>query len=292
MGSTVTTRGIYARDTIKGYVIDEDSTHPWWSSTAEEWWKPNAHKDWFMGGFVWTGFDYRGEPTPYGWPCINSHFGIMDMCGFPKNIYYYYQSWWSNKDVLQLSPHWNWTAGDSIKVWINSNADEVELKLNGKSLGKKMMEREGHLEWKVKYAPGKLEAFGKRNGRKLYAKVETAGEPYQIVLSPDRTEINADGKDVCVMNVTVTDSKGREVATAMNNIKFATEGSAKIIGVGNGNASSHEPDKYFDNNWQRKLFNGKCQVIIQSTATAGGFKFTATGDALQSASVTINTKSN
>ena len=289
-GSTVCTRGIYVTDTIRGYVIDHDSTHPSWSSTAEEWWKPNAHKDWFMGGFVWTGFDYRGEPTPYGWPCINSHFGIMDVCGFPKNIYYYYQSWWSGKDVLQLSPHWNWQNGDSIKVWVNSNADEVELKLNGKSLGKKMMEREGHLEWRVKYAPGKLEAFGKRNGKKLYAKVETTGMPYQIVLSPDRTTINADGADACVMNVTVTDSKGREVATAMDNINFAAEGNIKIIGVGNGDPSSHEPDKFFDNNWQRKLFNGKSQVIIQSTDVAGDYKFTATGAGLQPASVTIKTK--
>jgi len=289
-GSTVGTRGIYVTDTIKGYVIDHDSTHPSWSSTAEEWWKPNAHKDWFMGGFVWTGFDYRGEPTPYGWPCINSHFGIMDMCGFPKNIYYYYQSWWSNKDVLQISPHWNWTAGDSIKVWINSNADEVELKLNGKSLGKKMMEREGHLEWKVKYTPGKLEAFGKRQGRKLYAKVETTGAPYQIVLTPDRTEINADGADVCVMNVSVKDDKGREVATAMNTISFSAEGNIKIIGVGNGDPSSHEPDKIFDNNWQRKLFNGRCQVIIQAADAAGDNKFTATATGLQPASVILKTK--
>ncbi|GAB2835675.1 beta-galactosidase GalA [Ferruginibacter profundus] len=288
-GSTVTTRGIYATDTVKGYVVDRDSTHPSWATTAEEWWKPNAHKDWFMGGFVWTGFDYRGEPTPYGWPCINSHFGIMDMCGFPKNIYYYYQSWWSNKDVLQLSPHWNWTTGDSIKVWVNSNAEEVELKLNGKSLGKKMMAREGHLEWKVKYAPGKLEAFGKRNGKKLYAKVETTTAAYQIVLSPDRTIINADGADVCVMNVTVTDNKGREVATAMNNINFTASGNIKIIGVGNGDPSSHEPDKFFDNNWQRTLFNGKCQVILQSTGIAGNSTFTATASGLQPATVAIKT---
>jgi beta-galactosidase len=292
-GSTVTTRGIYATDTIRGYVIDHDSTHPWWSSTAEEWWKPNAHKDWFMGGFVWTGFDYRGEPTPYGWPCINSHFGIMDMCGFPKNIYYYYQSWWSNKDVLQVSPHWNWSNGDSIKVWVNSNADEVELKLNGKSLGKKIMEREGHLEWKVKYAPGKLEAFGKRQGRKLYTKVETTGEAYQLVLTPDRTNIKADAADACVMNVTVTDSKGREIATAMNTINFKVEGNMKIIGVGNGDPSSHEPDKYSDGNWRRSLFNGKCQVIVQSTDnTAGENKFTATAAGLQPASVIIKTSTN
>jgi beta-galactosidase len=173
---------------------------------------------------------------------------------------------------------------------VNSNADELELKLNGKSLGTKKMEREGHLEWKVKYAPGKLEAFGKRNGKKLYAKVETTGAAYQIVLTPDRTEINADGQDVCVMNVTVTDNKGREVATAMDNIKFATTGNIKIIGVGNGNPSSHEPDKCADNNWQRKLFNGKCQVIIQSEEAAGEAGFTATGTGLQQATVVIKTK--
>lgn len=289
-GSTVCTRGIYVKDTIRGYVPDHDITYPWWASSAEQWWKPNADKDWFMGGFVWTGFDYRGEPTPYGWPCISSHFGIMDVCGFPKNNYYYYQSWWSNKDVLQISPHWNHTIGDSIDVWVNSNADEVELKLNGKSLGKKIMERNGHLQWMVKYAPGKLEAFGKRNNKKLYAKVETAGAPYKIVITPDRNEINADGEDVCVMNISVTDKEGREVADAMNLIQFTISGNAKIIGVGNGDPSSHEADKYFDNNWQRKLFNGKCQVIVQAANTAGQCSFNATSNGLQGMKVVFGIK--
>lgn len=290
-GSTVTTRGIYVTDKEKGYVPDYDSTHPWWSSTAEEWWKPNANKNWFMGGFIWTGFDYRGEPTPYGWPCINSHFGVMDVCGFPKNIYYYYQSWWSNRDVLQIAPHWNgWKTGDSIKVWVNSNAAEVELKLNGKSLGKKIMEPNGHLNWMVKYTPGKLEAFGKRNGKKFYAKVETTTAPYKIILTPDRVEVNADGEDVCVMNITVVDKEGREVPDAMNLLQFATDGTAKIIGVGNGDPSSHEPDKYFNNNWQRKLFNGKCQVIIQADNKEGECRFTASGNGLQPATVVIKTK--
>lgn len=290
-GSTVTTRGIYVTDKEKGYVPDYDSTHPWWSSTAEEWWKPNANKDWFMGGFVWTGFDYRGEPTPYGWPCINSHFGIMDVCGFPKNIYYYYQSWWSNKDVLQIAPHWNgWKTGDSIKVWVNSNAQEVELKLNGKSLGKKTMEPNGHLNWMVKYAPGKLEALGKRNGKKLYARVETTSSPYKIVVAPDRVQINADGEDVAVMNISVVDKEGKEVPDAMNLLQFTAEGTANIIGVGNGDPSSHEADKYFDNNWQRKLFNGKCQVIIQAGDKEGECRFTATGIGLQAATVSIKTK--
>ena len=115
MGSTVTTRGIYTKDSVKGYVPDHDITYPWWASTAEQWWTPAAERSWFMGGFVWTGFDYRGEPTPFEWPNINSHFGIMDMCGFPKNIYYYYQSWWTDKDVLHISPHWNWGAQKVIR---------------------------------------------------------------------------------------------------------------------------------------------------------------------------------
>jgi len=289
-GSTVCTRGIYVKDTVRGYVPDHDITYPWWASTAEQWWKPNAGKDWFMGGFVWTGFDYRGEPTPYGWPCISSHFGIMDMCGFPKNNYYYYQSWWSNKDVIQLSPHWNWKEADSINVWCNSNAEEVELKLNGKSLGRKKMEKNGHLEWMVKYKPGKLEAIGWRKGKKLYTQVETTGKPAKIILIPDRKEINADGEDVCVMNVSVQDEKGKEVPDAMDLLKFNVSGAAKIIGVGNGDPSSHEPDKFMDGKWQRKLFNGKCQVIIQSDGQHGEFKFTAVGDGLGTANININTK--
>jgi len=128
MGSTVTTRGIYKKDEVKGYVPDQDITAPWWASKAEEWWPLAAENKFWLGGFVWTGFDYRGEPTPYEWPNINSHFGIMDVCGFPKNIYYYYQSWWTDKDVLHISAPWNGilNEGDSADVWVNSNAEQVE----------------------------------------------------------------------------------------------------------------------------------------------------------------------
>ena len=124
---------------LTAYVPDQDITASMVGSTAETWWTLCAPNDWWMGGFVWTGFDYRGEPTPYQWPNINSHFGIMDVCGFPKNIYYYYQSWWTDKDVLHISPHWNWKGkeGQPIDVWVNTNADNVELFLNGKSLGQK-----------------------------------------------------------------------------------------------------------------------------------------------------------
>ncbi|HMG69317.1 MAG TPA: beta-galactosidase GalA, partial [Chitinophagaceae bacterium] len=291
MGSTVTTRGIYESDSIRAYVPDQDITFPWWSSTAETWWKLAAPNDYWMGGFVWTGFDYRGEPTPFHWPNINSHFGIMDMCGFPKNIFYYYQSWWSDKDVLHISPHWNWKGkdGQPIDVWVNSNADNVELFLNGKSQGKKDMPRNSHLQWSVLYEPGTLEAIGYRNGKKLTAKVETTNEPNTIVISPSKTTMIADGKDALVINISVIDRQNRVVPDAGNLIHFTLSGDAKIIGVGNGDPSSHEPDKIFDSLWQRHLFNGHCQVILQSGTSISMVHFEAKGEKLQSAATDIHT---
>ena len=290
MGSTVTTRGIYEKDEIRAYVPDQDITHPWWASKAEDWWKLAAENKYWLGGFVWTGFDYRGEPTPYKWPNISSHFGILDTCGFPKNIYYYYQSWWTDNDVLHISPHWNWPEkiGQPIDVWVNSNADEVELFLNGKSLGKKTMPRNSHLKWLVNYEPGTLEAIGYKRGRKITSKVETTSNAYKIVLSPDKTTLTADGKDATVINISITDEQGREVPVADNRVKFYIAGDAKIIGVGNGDPSSHEPDKCRDGAWQRSAFNGKCQVIIQAGKTASTVKFEAKANGLEPSSVTLN----
>lgn len=300
MGSTVTTRGIYEKDSIRGYVPDQDISFPWWASKAETWWKLAAENNYWLGGFVWTGFDYRGEPTPFQWPNINSHFGIMDMCGFPKNIYYYYQSWWTDKDVLHISPHWNfrekqagWNKkqGDPVEVWVNSNADNVELFLNGKSLGKKDMPRNSHLQWTVNYEPGKLEAIAFKNGRRLSAKVETTWQPTEIVVTPYKTTMTADGKDAAIINITVVDREGREVPDADNLIRFSIEGNGKIIGVGNGDPSSHEPDKCADGAWQRTLFNGKCQVIIQSGTSPGMIKFTAKATGLWNGGTDIQTVS-
>ncbi|MBN8679858.1 MAG: glycosyl hydrolase 53 family protein [Chitinophagales bacterium] len=267
MGSTVTTRGQYEKDSIRGYVPDQDITAPWWASTAETWWPLAAENDFWLGGFVWTGLDYRGEPTPFVWPNINSHFGIMDMCGFPKNIYYYYQSWWTDKDVLHLSPHWNWPEkrGQPIEVWVNSNADSVELFLNNQSLGKKTMPRNGHLNWTVTYEPGKLEAIGYKKGRLLKARMESTRTPSEIVLAPYKTTMLADGQDATVINVSVLDNEGREVPDANNLIEFQLRGEGRIIGVGNGDPSSHEPDQCAEGRWQRQLFNGKCQIIVQSS---------------------------
>ena len=293
MGSTVTTRGVWEKDSIRAYLPDQDITAPWWASTAETWWKLAGPNDFWLGGFVWTGFDYRGEPTPYKWPNINSHFGVMDMCGFPKNIYYYYQSWWTDKDVLHISPHWNWKEkrGKPIDVWVNTNADNVELFLNGKSQGKKDMPRNSHLQWTVNYEPGTVEAVAYKKGKKLTTKVETTGTPTEVKITPYKTTMLADGKDATVINVSVIDQQGREVPDADNKIQFFISGDAKIIGVGNGDPSSHEPDKCVDGAWQRSLFSGKCQVIIQAGTKPDLVKFEAKAAGLWSGSTDIITVS-
>ena len=291
VASTVSTRSILDRDTVNAYVPDYDSVYPPWASTAEQWWRIAADRDWFMGGFAWTGFDYRGEPTPFSWPDINSHFGIMDMCGFPKTVYYYYQSWWTDRDVLHIAPHWNWKGkeGKLMPVWVNTNADNVELFLNGRSLGKKAMPRNGHLEWMVHYAPGKLQAVAYKKGRKLVSVVETTGEPYRIVVAASKPGLTADGKDAVVFNCTVVDKAGREVPDAATLLHFSTTGGMRIIGVGNGDPSSHEPDQFTDGGWQRHLFGGKCQVIVQSTGVtkdADG-KFRVTGETVLPAETSV-----
>jgi beta-galactosidase len=292
MGSTVTTRGIYEIDSAKGYVPDQDIVAPWWASRAEAWWPIAATNEWFMGGFIWTGFDYRGEPTPFSWPNINSHFGVMDVCGFPKNLYYYYQSWWASKDVIHISPHWNWPGDEGKKktVWVNSNADEVELFLNGKSLGRKPMPRNSHLKWEVTYKKGRLEAVGYRKGKQFRTKVETTDTPYKLVLTPDRKNLMADGRDATVMNVHAVDRKGREVPDANVPVSFQLKGSGKLLGGGNGDPSNHESDVASGNRYSRRLFNGKCQIIILSSAEEGIIEVEAVSEGLQKATATIDVK--
>src|SRR5215469_2043691 len=266
--STVSTRGIYETDKLRNWVSAYDLNHPFWAELAEEWWKFYAAREWLAGGFAWTGFDYRGEPTPYGWPSINSQFGIVDMCGFPKDNFYYYKAWWGSDPVLHLLPHWNWGGreGEPISVWVHSNLDSVELFLNGKSQGAQRVEPLTHLEWKVKYEPGVIEARGMKDGKVvLTEKRETTGDPVAIRLTSDRTEINADGEDVAVLKVEVLDKEGRPLPTAGNKISFKVTGEGKFLGVGNGDPNCQESDK----EPERSLFNGLAQVIVQSTRTPG-----------------------
>ena len=241
------------------------------------------------GGFVWTGFDYKGEPTPYVWPCINSHFGIMDECGFPKDAYYYYQAWWGDKPIVHVFPHWNWTGkeGQDISVWVHGNTEKVELFLNARSLGVKSMPRNGHLEWTIPYSAGTLTAKG-YNGDKLAASdvVETTGIPNEIKLTPDRKTMNADGEDVILVTVSVLDSMGRVVPYADNRITFTANGAATVAGVGNGDASDHDPDRAAN----RKAFHGLCLAVAQAKERGGKITFTATAPGLKSATITLNAK--
>ena len=284
--STVSTRGIYSNDKEKGYVSAYDLNFPPWASTAESWWKLYDARPFLEGGFAWTGFDYRGEPTPYGWPCIGSHFGIMDTCGFPKDNFFYYQAWWGSKPVLHLFPHWNWAGreGQEIDVWCHSNLDRVELFVNGQSAGAKNVERNSHVSWKVRYVPGVIEARGFQGGREaLRVKRETTGAPAAILLHPDRLNISANGEDVSMIAVEVVDDRGRMVPTADDLITFTVSGAGRLIGVGNGDPSSHEPDKAS----QRRVFNGLCMAIIQAGKQAGTITATATASGLKSVTATI-----
>jgi beta-galactosidase len=245
-GSTTGTRGIYESNPERGHVAAYDEPPHRWVTSAETWWSWFADRAWLSGGFVWTGFDYRGEPTPNQWPAINSHFGILDMCGYPKDNFYYYKAWWTKETVLHLLPHWNWPGreGHEIRVDALSNCREVELFLNGASLGRKAMKPHSKLTWKVKYAPGTLSAKGFDAAGQLIAetKVGTTGEAVRLELTPDRQTVDADGEDLAVFKVAAYDAEGRLVPVAGNKISFDLTGPGRIIGVGNGDPSCHEPD--------------------------------------------------
>ena len=201
--SVISTRGEYStvpsRNTMEAY-----DTAPKHSDTLEALWEFYATREWQAGSFAWTGFDYRGEPRPYSWPSINCYYGTVDMCGFPKDAFYYNQAWWGKEPVLHLFPHWNFEGreGDEIPVWVYSNLDEVELLVNGKSLGRKPVPRLGHVDWQVHYEPGAIEAHGFKDGKQVMTdKRETTGPVVAIRLTADRTEIDADGEDVAMLKV-------------------------------------------------------------------------------------------
>ncbi len=251
--NTRSTRGIYKTDKLMGYLAPTNRIPE--NVGTESGWKFYNERPFLAGLFYWTGFDYRGEPHPFGWPQVASQSGLLDLCGFPKDIYYYLKSWWSSDPVLHISPHWNQPAGQAgwkgkkgqkIKTVIYSNCEQIELYLNNKSLGKKDMPLNGHLEWEVNYEPGTLTARGYKNGKEILVKeMKTTGEPVSIQLSAHRNIIKADGEDVSVITTQANDANGLMVPTADNEIYFKLEGEGKIIGVGNGNPASHEADKFF-----------------------------------------------
>ena len=287
--SAVGTRGIYVTDFEKGYVQSYDPYTTTGRASAEGWWSFCNAREWLAGGFVWTGFDYRGEPSPNGWPNISSQYGIIDTCGFPKDSFFYYQSWWTAKPVLHLFPHWNWEGmeGKEIAVWVYSNLDSVELFVNEKSLGAKEVKKDSHVAWVAPYAPGKIEARGMKDGRvAMTAKRETTGSAAKLVMTADRQEVSADGEDVAMFTVEVQDAQGRVLAVTENVVQFRVSGAGKLIGVGNGDPTDHESDK----GTVRKAFSGYCMAMVQSAKAAGSITVEAESSELTSASLTITVK--
>lgn len=267
-----------------------DNCHVPWGNRHEGTMRHVKNNDFISGQYVWTGFDYIGEPTPYGWPARSSYFGIIDLAGFPKDVYYMYQSEWRpDKAVLHLFPHWNWTPGQDIDLWAYyNNADEVELFVNGQSQGVRSKGKDDfHVMWRVKFEPGVVKAISRKEGKVVAEQeIRTAGEPAQIRLTPDRSTIQADGKDLSFVTVEIVDKDGNLCPNAENDVTFAVEGAGFIAGVDNGSPISME--KFKDNH--RKAFYGKCLVVVQNNGADGNIKLTATAEGLGKTTNTIKVK--
>ena len=263
-----------------------DNMHASWSSTHEETWDVVKHNDFVGGQFIWTGFDYIGEPTPYAYPARSSYFGIVDLAGFPKDSYYMYQSEWTDKPVLHLFPHWNWIEGQTIDLWCYYNqADEVELFINGQSQGvrRKVDSHQYHVMWRVTFQPGEVKVVARKDGKNVREKViRTAGAPHHLRLTADRNSMPADGKSLIFVTVEVLDSEGNLCPRADNQVFFQLSG-ATIAGVDNGCQTSLERFKA-DN---RHAFNGRCLLVIRADRTPGTITLSAKSPDLKTASLTL-----
>ncbi|MHB1922219.1 MAG: beta-galactosidase GalB [Chitinophagaceae bacterium] len=260
-----------------------------WGSTHEEGWKAIKKHAYLSGMFIWTGFDYLGEPTPYGWPARSSYFGIIDLAGFPKDVYYMYQSEWTDSTVLHIFPHWNWKKGDTVDIWAYYNhADQVELFLNGKSLGIRSKHGDDlHVMWRVPFEPGTLVAISRKGGRIVKKVVEqTAGQPAKIILEADRKEINANGRDLSFVTVKIEDQHGIVEPHADNLVHFTISGPGFIAGVDNGSETDHEP---FQANY-RKAFHGLALVVIQTSKNAGEITLNASADGLSPSTLILQSQ--
>ena len=264
-----------------------------WGDHHESALKHVLDNDFISGQFVWTGFDYIGEPTPYGWPARSSYFGIVDLAGFPKDVYYMYKAELvPEENVLYIFPHWNWKEGDVVDIWAYyNNAAEVELLLNGNSLGRKSKNSETnpyHVMWRVPFEPGTLEAISYDDEGNIVAKQTrtTATSPKNIVLTPDRETINASGNDLSYITVEVTDENGNLNPVADNDIIFNVSGGGFIAGVDNGSPISLE--RFKDNH--RKLFNGKALLIVETDGTSEPITIEALSEGLTPQKTVISKK--
>ena len=280
------TRGIYFDDPENGRMASLNRRSDTRDSTFNvigRGWKYYLERSWLGGLFYWTGLDYRGEPNPLSYPATGSEFGILDYCGFPKDEAFYLKAWWTDEPVLHVFPHWNLRGheGEKISIWVYSNCDEVELAVNGKRLGRKRMERNGYLSWDAVYQPGKVVATGYRKGRKVLVEtVETTGKASVIALQADRPAIQADGRDIAVVTVSLKDGKGRFVPDACEWVTLEVDGPVRILGVGNGDPAWQEkerPDDPDARTFRVKTFNGLAQVLLQSAGTPGSASLTVSG---------------
>ena len=254
---------------------------------SDKGWLDVVNRPFMCGSFTWTGFDYKGEPNPYGWPDVSNNTGLMDCCGFPKDKYYYFESCWSEKPMVHVMPaSWNWPGkeGKEIRVLAFSNAKKVELFLNGRSLGTKKVPHDDYVAWEVPYQPGQLTAKAYTEGRTVAADtIETTGMPSRIDLSPERTALQANAEDAVVVPVSILDENGRAVPDAVNHVTFQLRGNGQILGVSNGDPSDHDTDK----SNQRKAFHGRCMVVIEAGDQPGTIQLMASSPGLGSGVVSF-----
>jgi beta-galactosidase len=263
-----------------------DNCHVPWGSTHEQAWNDVKNNDFISGMYIWTGFDYLGEPTPFWYPARSSYFGIIDLAGFPKDVYFMYQSVWTDKAVLHIFPHWNWQPGEIVDLWAYyNNADEVELFLNDVSQGIKRKEGDQHhVYWRLPFEHGRVKVVSRKNGKEVLTKeMKTAGEPSQIRLTADRQAINADGQDVSFVTVEVLDENGNVCPNAENLIRFNVSGNGSVVGVDNGSPTSMERFKATE----RKAFYGKCLVVVKSEKKSGVIHLTAISNGLMNDAIEI-----
>ena len=282
-GSAFSTRGCYQSNAEGAHVMNnyDEEKAPWGDTVRDNWSFVTSHR-YFAGAFSWTGFDYRGEPTPFTWPSAASQFGIMDLCGFPKDSYYFHQAFFRTEPMLHILPHWNHESGKTVRVMTVTNCEEVELFLNGRSLGRRPSTPATQLTFDVPFEPGTLSAVALRGGKVVAtAEQKTAAAPVAIRLTPDRTLLHNAGGDTVPVRVSVVDANGVEVPTADHLIRFTVEGDGCVAGVGNGNPNSHEPEHLP----YRHLFCGLCQVLVAAARGAEKLKLTASCEGLTSAEV-------
>ena len=287
--SAVMTRDEYETVKSNNIIASYDEDHPGWGATHHDAWKAIDSRPFMAGGFVWTGFDYRGEPTPFTWPSAGSFFGCMDLCGFPKTAFYMHQAMWiKDRPVLAIVPHWNWKGkeGKPVRVMVITNAKQAELFLNGKSLGMKEVDPYAMATWEVPYEPGMLEAVARTDGKEIAkTKVETTGDAVALTIIPDRDSLAGDGRDAIPVTISAVDDKGRIVPGSAPMVTFKVEGPGKLLGMGNGDPNCHEPEKGPDHT----LFHGLGQAIVCSLPGGSGeLVLRATAPGLKEASVKLD----